>query len=55
MNVLKIKEMLTDFRKNPPPLPYLKTDDKIVERVEEYKYLGTVIDWCDVCFCLNVT
>ena len=36
--------MLTDFRKNPPPVPYLEIDDKIVERVDEYKYLGTVID-----------
>ena len=36
--------MLTDFRKNPPPVPYLEIDDKIVERVEEYKYLGTFID-----------
>ena len=36
--------MLIDFRKNPPPVPYLEIDDKIVERVEEYKYLGTVID-----------
>ena len=44
MNVLKTKEMLTDFRKNPPPVPYLEIDDKIVERVDEYKYLGTVID-----------
>ena len=36
--------MLIDFRKNPPPVPYLEIDDKIVERVDEYKYLGTVID-----------
>ena len=44
LNVLNPKEMLTDFRKNLPPVPYLEIDDKIVERVEEYKYLGTVID-----------
>ena len=36
--------MLIDFRKNPSPAPYLEIDDHIVERVEEYKYLGTVID-----------
>ena len=33
-----------DFRKSHPPVPYLEIDDTIVERVEEYKYLGTVID-----------
>ena len=44
LNVLKTKEMLIDFRENPPPVPYLEIDDKIVERVEKYKYLGTVID-----------
>ena len=44
LNILKAKEMLTGFRKNPPPVPYLETEDKIVERVDEYKYLGTVID-----------
>ena len=35
LSVLKTKEMLIDFRKNPPPVPYLETDDKIVERVDE--------------------
>ena len=44
LNVLKTNEMLIDFQKNPPLVPYLEIDDKIVERVEEYKYLGTVID-----------
>ena len=44
LNVLKTKEMLMDFRKSPPPVPYLEIDDTIVERVEEYKYPGTVID-----------
>ena len=36
--------MLIDFRKNRPLVPYLEVDGKIVDRVEEYKYLGTVID-----------
>ena len=44
LSVLKTKEMLIDFRKNPPSVPYVEIDDKIVERVENYKYLGTVID-----------
>ena len=44
LNVLKTKDMLTDFRKNPTPVLYLGIVEKIVERVEEYKYLGTVID-----------
>ena len=44
LNVLKTKEMLIDFQKNPSPVPYLEIDDKIVDRVEEFKYLGTVID-----------
>ena len=35
--------MLIDFMKNPPSVPYLEIDYKIVEREEKYKYLGTVI------------
>ena len=38
--------MLIDFRKYPPPVPYLEIVDKIVKRVEVYKYLGTVINSC---------
>ena len=36
--------MLIDFRKNPEPIPNLCIDGAVVERVHEYKYLGTVID-----------
>ena len=43
LTVLKTKEMLINFRTNPPPVPYLEINDNIVERVEEFKYLGTMI------------
>ena len=43
LTVLKTKEMLIDFQTNPPPVPYLEIKDNIVERVEEFKYLGTMI------------
>ena len=36
--------MVVDFRKNPPPVPELIIDDVVVERVAEYRYLGTVLD-----------
>ena len=44
MNVKKTKEILTDFRKAPTVIPDLFTDGVKVERVIEYKYLGTVLD-----------
>ena len=31
------------FGKNPPPVPELIIDDVAVERVAEYRYLGTVL------------
>ena len=37
-------EMVVDFWKNPPPVPELIIDDVVVERVAEYRYLGTVLD-----------
>ena len=43
-NVKKTKEMLTDFRKAPTVIPDLFTDGVKVERVNEYNYLGTVLD-----------
>ena len=41
LNVKKTKEMLTDFRKAPTVVPDLFIDGVKVERVTEYKYLGT--------------
>ena len=43
-NFMKTKEMLIDFRKNPSTVPDLFIDGVKVERVSEYKYLGTVLD-----------
>ena len=39
---MKTKEMLIDFRKAPTAIPDLLIDGVEVERVTEYKYLGTV-------------
>ena len=36
--------MVVDFRKNPPPVQDLLIDDVAVERVDEYRYLKTVLD-----------
>ena len=44
LNIAKTKEMVVYFRKNPPPVPELIIDDVVVERVAEYRYLGTVLD-----------
>ena len=44
LNVSKTKEMLIDFRKHGVSVPDLYIDGVKVERVSEYKYLGTVID-----------
>ena len=44
LNVKKTKEMLIDFRKVPTVIPDLFIDGVKVERVTEYKYLGTVLD-----------
>ena len=41
LNVVKTKEMVVDFLKNPPPVPELIIDDVAVERVDEYRYLET--------------
>ena len=44
LNVNKTKEMIIDFRSKPSPVTDLFIDGTKVERVTEYKYLGTVID-----------
>ena len=44
LNVGKTKEMVVDFRMNRTDVGTLQIDGQAVERVEEYRYLGTVID-----------
>ena len=44
LNVLKTKEMIIDFRRNSAVLPKLSINGTDVNRVEEYKYLGTILD-----------
>ena len=44
LNVKKTKEMVVDFRKSGGTIPDLCIGGEVVERVENYKYLGTVID-----------
>ena len=44
INVGKTKEMVVDFRRNPSPIPPLTIAGETVERVEEYRYLGTIVD-----------
>ena len=44
LNATKTKELVIDFRRNPDVVPDLFIDGVKVERVNEYKYLGTIID-----------
>jgi len=44
VNIKKTKEMVIDFRRNPTIIHDLTIDGEKVERVSEYKYLGTVLD-----------
>ena len=44
LNVNKTKELLIDFRKKPSQVPALKINGDTVERVIQYKYLGTIVD-----------
>jgi hypothetical protein len=44
LNVTKTKELVFDFRKSPSIVSDLFIDGLKVERVTEYKYLGTILD-----------
>ena len=44
MNVSTTKKMIVDFRKNPTVFSPVIINDQSVEVVQEYKYLGTVLD-----------
>ena len=44
LNVKKTKEMIVDFRRGPCAIPDLFINGVKVERVNEYKYLGTILD-----------
>ena len=44
INVLKTKELIVDFRKKPPPYPPVFIHGQAVDTVQQYKYLGTIID-----------
>ena len=44
LNVSKTKELVIDFRHKPSYLPDLVIKGEKVERVSQYKYLGTVLD-----------
>ena len=44
LNVTKTKELVIDFRTQPQTIPDLTINGQKVERVTDYKYLGTVID-----------
>ena len=39
----KTKELLIDFRKQPPAVSPITIDGEIVEKVEKYKYLGIIL------------
>ena len=44
LNIKKTKEMIVDFRKGPVQHDTLYIDNEAVDVVNEYKYLGTIID-----------
>ncbi|KAJ8356646.1 hypothetical protein SKAU_G00194400 [Synaphobranchus kaupii] len=44
LNASKTKELVIDFRRGQQTITTLKVDSQAIERVEEYKYLGTTID-----------
>ena len=44
LNVGKTKEMVVDFKRNSTDVGALQINGQTVERVQEYRYLGTIID-----------
>jgi len=44
LNIGKTKEIIVDFRRNPAPHAPLLINDEEVEIVQQYKYLGTILD-----------
>jgi hypothetical protein len=44
LNVKKTKEMFVDFKKEQTVVPSLQIREQAVERVDQYRYLGIVID-----------
>lgn len=44
LNVAKTKDMVIDFRSKPPAVQLTIIKGQVVEGVETYKYLGTIID-----------
>jgi hypothetical protein len=44
LNVSKTKEMIVDYKRNKTDVAALHLKGQTVERVEEYRYLGTIID-----------
>ena len=53
LNVDKTKEMIIDYRRNNNEHNVLEINEKVVQTVQEYNYLGTVID-NKLCFESNV-
>lgn len=43
-NLSKTKELLVDFRREQPTAPTLEVNGQTIERVEEFKYLGSTIN-----------
>ncbi len=42
--ITKTKEMVTDFRRSSSSPSALQVDGQTIDRVEEYKYVGSIID-----------
>lgn len=44
INVSKTKEMIIDFQRKPLPIPSVCIHGQAIEMVQQYKYLGVIID-----------